>query len=701
MSATTTNNFSASKDFDVTLKHIRREFEPEMKSAGDHMLSNPWPSFECLSKDAQFSLSQVLHLSHATKVQEEVIPYFLKEGNSVCVEAKTGSGKTLAFIIPLTERMRTQNDFYSQKHKVPFLSRNICAFIVSPSRVLAQQTFIVGRNYSCRYPYAVKYLLVDRHVENLDKTADRLAKIARGGGLIAVGTVADVAQLNQILLEREMDEDEEEEEDDEIDDDDDAQLATTTTKNNNNTYDKKKEENQYATPQFAPFPNHRFTIIIDEADVVLKDPQSYSKLISVCNSIQIMHPDTKFDFGLFGATATSAPEVNKFMEEFQEKFPSKNEDSSEQTGLKRFQLSSLASDAADLRNLYEMAEPHNILQSFVHILNMHHSKKHFVFFNNVAVLNFIHRLLNALSQGSRPVLRTATIFALHEGMKDSVRFEQFGKFVRYSGLVVAKKKEEAKEMKGHKNKDPSQIDYTNKNATEVSTGAILLCTDEAAFGLDVRDVDYVIHFEAPSNLQSFVHRCGRVARMGMTGTSILLLPENDASKKFLADVSEKVLTNKNKNDDEENDHQPVPEEKLLMMQRLHISGARAPITANIAAFVEEIATDALELERSNLAATTSAIHLPSRRSRLVEEDIEQQAQKAQHSFKASLVTSLLSSDKDNFSTNSNTIGTTNGAVSETANYGKKLVAQAIQALASSPLYSLEEATNALSARCVA
>lgn len=58
----------------------------------------------------------------------------------------------------------------------------------------------------------------------------------------------------------------------------------------------------------------------------------------------------------------------------------------------------------------------------------------------------------------------------------------------------------------------------------MGTGAILLCTDVAAFGLDVRDVDYVYHFEPPFSVQSYIHRIGRVGRMGLRGCSVLLLP---------------------------------------------------------------------------------------------------------------------------------------------------------------------------------
>jgi superfamily II DNA/RNA helicase len=46
---------------------------------------------------------------------------------------------------------------------------------------------------------------------------------------------------------------------------------------------------------------------------------------------------------------------------------------------------------------------------------------------------------------------------------------------------------------------------------------ILVCTDVAARGLDVPDVENVVHYQIPFNADTFVHRCGRTARIGKEG----------------------------------------------------------------------------------------------------------------------------------------------------------------------------------------
>ena len=42
--------------------------------------------------------------------------------------------------------------------------------------------------------------------------------------------------------------------------------------------------------------------------------------------------------------------------------------------------------------------------------------------------------------------------------------------------------------------------------------ALLIVTVVAARGLDIPEVNYVIHYDYPSNHQIFVHRSGRTAR---------------------------------------------------------------------------------------------------------------------------------------------------------------------------------------------
>lgn len=51
----------------------------------------------------------------------------------------------------------------------------------------------------------------------------------------------------------------------------------------------------------------------------------------------------------------------------------------------------------------------------------------------------------------------------------------------------------------------------------------MLCTDVAARGIDIPEVDWVIQFDCPDTLDTYVHRAGRTARYKSRGKSLLFL----------------------------------------------------------------------------------------------------------------------------------------------------------------------------------
>jgi superfamily II DNA/RNA helicase len=69
---------------------------------------------------------------------------------------------------------------------------------------------------------------------------------------------------------------------------------------------------------------------------------------------------------------------------------------------------------------------------------------------------------------------------------------------------------------------------------------ILITTDLASRGLDIPEIEHVIHYQLPHNEEAFTHRNGRTARMHATGTSYLLLApgEKPAYLKELPEVED-------------------------------------------------------------------------------------------------------------------------------------------------------------------
>lgn len=62
-----------------------------------------------------------------------------------------------------------------------------------------------------------------------------------------------------------------------------------------------------------------------------------------------------------------------------------------------------------------------------------------------------------------------------------------------------------------------------------ANGGVLFCTDVAARGLDVSDVQWVVQFDAPKDPSQYVHRVGRSARAGRTGNSLLFISPKEES----------------------------------------------------------------------------------------------------------------------------------------------------------------------------
>lgn len=60
------------------------------------------------------------------------------------------------------------------------------------------------------------------------------------------------------------------------------------------------------------------------------------------------------------------------------------------------------------------------------------------------------------------------------------------------------------------------------NGFRLGKFTVLVATDVAARGLDIPNVDLVIHYEMPNDPETFVHRSGRTGRAGKEGNAILM-----------------------------------------------------------------------------------------------------------------------------------------------------------------------------------
>ncbi len=70
---------------------------------------------------------------------------------------------------------------------------------------------------------------------------------------------------------------------------------------------------------------------------------------------------------------------------------------------------------------------------------------------------------------------------------------------------------------------------------------LLVCTDVAARGLDIKDVPAVFNFDIPFNAEDYIHRIGRTGRAGASGLAVSFVSKSDG--RLMGDL-EKLLKSK-------------------------------------------------------------------------------------------------------------------------------------------------------------
>ncbi|KXT09917.1 hypothetical protein AC579_7991 [Pseudocercospora musae] len=123
------------------------------------------------------------------------------------------------------------------------------------------------------------------------------------------------------------------------------------------------------------------------------------------------------------------------------------------------------------------------------LLLLSSSKRAMVFTNSISAVRRIAPLLQNLNVNA---------LALHSGMPQKARLRSVERFSQSKDKVV------------------------------------LIATDVAARGLDISNVDLVVHYHLPRAADTYVHRSGRTARAGQQGSSILICgPEEVAGVRRL------------------------------------------------------------------------------------------------------------------------------------------------------------------------
>ncbi|XP_029025038.1 ATP-dependent RNA helicase DDX55 [Betta splendens] len=143
-----------------------------------------------------------------------------------------------------------------------------------------------------------------------------------------------------------------------------------------------------------------------------------------------------------------------------------------------------------LANYYIICRSENKFNNLVAFLRQHKHEKHLVFFSTCACVEYFGQALESL-------IKKVTVHCIHGKMKHK-RNKIFAEF-------------------------------------RMQKSGILVCTDVMARGIDIPDVNWVLQYDPPSSASSFVHRCGRTARIGNHGSALVfLMPMEESYVNFLS-----------------------------------------------------------------------------------------------------------------------------------------------------------------------
>ncbi len=70
---------------------------------------------------------------------------------------------------------------------------------------------------------------------------------------------------------------------------------------------------------------------------------------------------------------------------------------------------------------------------------------------------------------------------------------------------------------------------------------LIIATDLAARGLDIKGLDFIIHYQLPSRNHEFLHRNGRTARMNSQGTAYIIKWKEEKLPDFVGPIQEEII----------------------------------------------------------------------------------------------------------------------------------------------------------------
>ena len=139
-----------------------------------------------------------------------------------------------------------------------------------------------------------------------------------------------------------------------------------------------------------------------------------------------------------------------------------------------------------------------------------------------ANVNIEQRLVNVRADKKRDVLRD---ILRHEELKNAIIFSNRKTTVRELATSLKRSEFAVGQIHGDMDQSDRIAEFDRFKNDEIN---ILVASDVAARGLDVKGVSHVINFDVPWQPDDYIHRIGRTGRAGMTGIAVMLATREDA-----------------------------------------------------------------------------------------------------------------------------------------------------------------------------
>lgn len=110
----------------------------------------------------------------------------------------------------------------------------------------------------------------------------------------------------------------------------------------------------------------------------------------------------------------------------------------------------------------------------------------------------------------------------------------------FNRIIRENEQDEIEFFKLHGNMEQKDRMKIFQQFKETQSG-VLLCTDVASRGLDLKEIEYVVQYSCPSTIEDYVHRSGRTARIEHAGSTLLFLLPSESN--FLKHIQKELEAN--------------------------------------------------------------------------------------------------------------------------------------------------------------